>query len=145
MSNFTATQPASADTSNRSLIESDRVEGTSVYGSDNSHIGSIKRLMIDKKSGQVAYAVMSFGGFLGLGEDSYTVPWGKLDYSTAAATRPTSRPRASRARPTSTATRTTPGATATRSDACTTITACRPIGGSERLRHPRMTTSRHPG
>lgn len=64
------------------LIESDRVEGTEVYGADRSHLGSIKRLMIDKRSGQVAYAVMSFGGFLGLGEDSYTVPWGKLTYDT---------------------------------------------------------------
>jgi sporulation protein YlmC with PRC-barrel domain len=69
-------------TSSKTLIESDRVEGTAVYGSDNSHIGTIKRLMIDKRSGQVAYAVMGFGGFLGLGEDTYTVPWAKLDYDT---------------------------------------------------------------
>jgi hypothetical protein len=69
-----------ATTSSKSLIESDRVEGTSVYGADNSHIGSIQRLMIDKQSGQVAYAVMTFGGFLGIGEDSYTIPWGKLTY-----------------------------------------------------------------
>ena len=68
--------------SGNSLIESDRVEGTSVYGSDRSNIGSIKRLMIDKTSGQVAYAVMSFGGFLGLGEDTHTIPWGKLTYDT---------------------------------------------------------------
>lgn len=64
------------------LIESDRVEGTEVYGRDGTHLGSIKRLMIDKSSGQVAYVVMGFGGFLGLGEDSYTLPWGKLDYDT---------------------------------------------------------------
>ena len=64
------------------LIESDRVEGTSVYGADRSHIGSIQRLMIDKRSGQVAYAVMTFGGFLGIGEDTYTIPWAKLDYDT---------------------------------------------------------------
>jgi len=64
----------------RPLIESDRVEGTAVFGADNSHIGTIKRLMIDKVSGQVAYAVMSFGGFLGLGEDTFTIPWSKLDY-----------------------------------------------------------------
>ncbi|MBV9079409.1 MAG: PRC-barrel domain-containing protein [Methylobacteriaceae bacterium] len=62
------------------LIESDRVEGTSVYGADNRHIGTIKRLMIDKRSGQVAYAVMTFGGFLGIGEESYTIPWAKLTY-----------------------------------------------------------------
>jgi hypothetical protein len=69
-------------TSPKPLIESDRVEGTAVYGSDNSHIGTIKRLMIDKVSGQVAYAVMSFGGFAGLGEETYTIPWSKLDYET---------------------------------------------------------------
>ena len=71
-----------SSTSSKSLIESDRVEGTSAYGSDNSHIGTVKRLMIDKISGQVAYAVMSFGGFLGMGEDTHTVPWGKLTYDT---------------------------------------------------------------
>lgn len=69
-------------TSSNPLIESDRVEGTSVYGPDNGHVGTIKRLMIDKRSGQVAYAVMSFGGFLGIGEDSHTIPWGKLTYDT---------------------------------------------------------------
>lgn len=69
-------------TSPKALIESDRVEGTAVYGADNSHLGTIKRLMIDKKSGQVAYAVMSFGGFLGMAEDTYTIPWSKLDYET---------------------------------------------------------------
>jgi hypothetical protein len=52
------------------LIGSDKVEGTAVYGADNQKIGSIQRVMIDKLSGKVAYAVMSFGGFLGVGEDS---------------------------------------------------------------------------
>jgi sporulation protein YlmC with PRC-barrel domain len=80
-SGFGTGAPAQS-TSAKSLIESDRVEGTSVYGSDNTHIGTIKRLMIDKQSGQVAYAVMSFGGFLGMGEDTYTIPWAKLDYET---------------------------------------------------------------
>lgn len=69
-------------TASNPLIESDRVEGTEVYGADRTHIGEIKRLMIDKRSGQVAYAVMGFGGFLGLGEDSYTIPWSKLTYDT---------------------------------------------------------------
>ena len=64
------------------LIESDRVEGTAVYDPQNNHLGSIKRLMIEKISGKVAYAVMSFGGFLGMGEDEYTIPWNKLDYDT---------------------------------------------------------------
>jgi hypothetical protein len=65
-----------------SLIGSDKVEGTAVYGVDNQKIGSVKRVMIDKISGKVAYAVVSFGGFLGIGEDYYPMPWSKLDYDT---------------------------------------------------------------
>ena len=64
------------------LIESDRVEGTTVYSSNGENIGSIKRLMIEKLSGRVAYAVMSFGGFMGIGADEHTVPWNKLTYDT---------------------------------------------------------------
>jgi sporulation protein YlmC with PRC-barrel domain len=64
------------------LIESDRVEGTSVYDAKGSSIGSIKRMMIDKVSGKVAYAVVSFGGFLGLGAEEYSIPWAKLTYDT---------------------------------------------------------------
>ena len=62
------------------LIASDKVEGTKVYGSDNKHIGSIERVIIEKRSGRVAYAVLGFGGFLGLGEDRYPLPWAKLTY-----------------------------------------------------------------
>lgn len=62
------------------LIESDRVEGTAVFDSRGSKIGTIKRLMIDKLSGKVAYSVMSFGGFLGIGEQEHVVPWAKLTY-----------------------------------------------------------------
>jgi sporulation protein YlmC with PRC-barrel domain len=62
------------------LIESDRVEGTAVFDSRGSKIGTIKRLMIDKLSGKVAYSVMSFGGFLGIGDQEHVVPWSKLTY-----------------------------------------------------------------
>ena len=65
------------------LIESDRVEGTAVYDPKGNEIGSIKRLMIEKVSGRVAYAVMAFGGFLGMGEDEHTIPWNKLNYDTS--------------------------------------------------------------
>ena len=65
-----------------SLIGSDKVEGTAVYGADHEKIGSIERVMIDKISGKVAYAVASFGGFLGMGEDYYPVPWATLKYDT---------------------------------------------------------------
>src|SRR4029079_12494454 len=62
------------------LIGSDRVEGTNVYRSDGTKIGEIERVMVDKMSGQVAYAVMSFGGFLGIGEDHYPIPWQRLTF-----------------------------------------------------------------
>ena len=65
-----------------SLIGSDKVEGTAVYGADDNKIGSVQRIMIDKVSGKAAYAVISFGGFLGLGEDYYPMPWPNLKYDT---------------------------------------------------------------
>jgi hypothetical protein len=63
-----------------SLIGSDKVEGTSVYNRADEKIGKIERIMIDKVSGKVAYAVLSFGGFLGIGDDHYPIPWSKLSY-----------------------------------------------------------------
>jgi sporulation protein YlmC with PRC-barrel domain len=66
----------------QSLISSDSVQGTTVYSPNGDDIGSIDHVMIDKQSGQVAYAVMSFGGFLGLGESHYPVPWNALKYDT---------------------------------------------------------------
>ena len=60
------------------LIGSDKVEGTAVYDAKSEKMGSIERVMIDKRSGQVAYAVLSFGGFLGLGSDYYPLPWDAL-------------------------------------------------------------------
>ena len=65
-----------------SLIGSDKVDGTAVYGADERKIGSVQRVMIDKISGKVAYAVVSFGGFLGMGEDYYPMPWPNLKYDT---------------------------------------------------------------
>jgi sporulation protein YlmC with PRC-barrel domain len=66
--------------SGKPLIESDRVEGTAVYDRSGKRIGTVERVMIDKISGRVAYAVMSFGGFFGVGADEYAVPWSMLDY-----------------------------------------------------------------
>ena len=80
----TTTGLSSIDTrETANLIGSDKVEGTAVYASDGSKIGSIQRVMIDKVSGKVAYAVMSFGGFLGMGEDYYPVPWSMLNNDTS--------------------------------------------------------------
>ena len=64
------------------LIGSDKVEGTAVYGVDRTKIGSIERVMIDKLSGQVSYAVLGFGGILGIGDDHYPLPWQSLKYDT---------------------------------------------------------------
>ena len=63
------------------LIGSDKVEGTAVYRSNGEKVGQIERVMIDKLSGKVAYAVMSFGGFMGIGEDYYPLPWSLLTYN----------------------------------------------------------------
>src|SRR6266576_3979260 len=63
------------------LIGTDKVEGTSVYRPNGDPVGQIERIMIDKFSGKVAYAVMSFGGFLGMGEDYYPLPWSALTYN----------------------------------------------------------------
>ncbi len=65
-----------------SLIGSDKVEGTAVYGANDTKVGSIDRVMIDKVSGKVSYAVLSFGGFLGIGDDHYPLPWQSLKYDT---------------------------------------------------------------
>lgn len=64
------------------LIGSDKVEGTAVYGRDEEKIGNIERVMIDKMSGKVAYAVIGYGGFLGIGDDHYPTPWNSLKYDT---------------------------------------------------------------
>jgi PRC-barrel domain len=75
---------STVDSSNEtvSLIGSDKVEGTAVYSADDERIGSVQRVMIEKRSGHVAYAVVSFGGFLGIGEDYYPIPWPNLKYDT---------------------------------------------------------------
>jgi len=65
------------------LIGSDKVEGTAVYGADGSKIGSIERVMLGKADGRIAYAVLGFGGFLGIGDDHYPLPWDQLTYDTS--------------------------------------------------------------
>lgn len=71
-----------ASSSAKPLIESDRVEGTDVYGEKGERIGTVKRLMIEKISGRVAYAVIAFGAFRNLHAGDHTIPWGKLRYDT---------------------------------------------------------------
>ena len=82
MATRTQTNPLEKrETSN--LIGSDKVEGTPVYRSDGDSVGQIERVMIDKLSGKVAYAIMSFGGFLGIGDSYHPLPWRALRYDEA--------------------------------------------------------------
>ena len=64
------------------LIASNKVEGTAVYNRQGERLGSVYNFMVDKVSGQVAYAVMSFGGFLGIGDSYHPLPWKNLTYDT---------------------------------------------------------------
>ena len=65
------------------IISSDRVTGTSVYNSAGEKLGSVYKVMLDKYSGKVAFALMSFGGFLGIGEKYHPLPWSALKYDTS--------------------------------------------------------------
>ncbi|WP_226780136.1 PRC-barrel domain-containing protein [Oceaniglobus trochenteri] len=76
MTTNTVTDTASTHVSSRD------VTGTEVYSPTGDHIGTIDHVMIDKESGKIGYAVMGFGGFLGLGEEHMPVPWAKLSYDT---------------------------------------------------------------
>ncbi len=65
-----------------SVISSDKVQGTKVYNPNGDKLGSVESLLLDKLSGKVRYAVMEFGGFLGMGTDVYPLPWETLKYDT---------------------------------------------------------------
>ena len=64
------------------LIASNKVEGTAVYNRQGEKLGSVYNFMVDKRSGKVEYAVMSFGGFLGMGDSYHPLPWNVLTYDT---------------------------------------------------------------
>lgn len=82
MTDYTASTAGDVSKSETtSLIAASKVEGTAVYDVQGEHVGKIYDVMLDKASGQVAYAVLSFGGFLGIGTDYYPLPWKALTYS----------------------------------------------------------------
>jgi sporulation protein YlmC with PRC-barrel domain len=64
------------------LIAADKVDGTSVYNLAGDKLGTVEDIMMDKISGRAIYAVMSFGGFLGMGEKHHPLPWSTLKYDT---------------------------------------------------------------
>ena len=65
-----------------SLIAAEKVEGTDVYNLQGDKLGTVDDIMLDKVSGKAIYAIMSFGGFLGIGEKYHPVPWSMLTYDT---------------------------------------------------------------
>ncbi|MGI3899046.1 MAG: PRC-barrel domain-containing protein [Janthinobacterium lividum] len=76
---YSETAPVALDETER-LIASDKVQGTEVFGRNGERLGTVYNFMVDKITGRVAYAVMSFGGFLGLGERYHPLPWEALTY-----------------------------------------------------------------
>jgi sporulation protein YlmC with PRC-barrel domain len=65
------------------LIAAEKVEGTNVYNPQGDKLGTVDDIMIDKVSGKAIYAVMSFGGFLGIGEKNHPLPWSTLKYDSS--------------------------------------------------------------
>ena len=74
--NFESSGPGPA------LMGADTLIGDSVVNGQDDNLGDIKEIMLDMRSGQVAYAVLSFGGFLGMGEKLFAVPWQALQLDT---------------------------------------------------------------
>lgn len=64
-------------------IAASRVTGTGVYNRAGEKIGHVEDVVLDKMSDKVMFAVIGFGGFLGIGERYHALPWSMLDYDTA--------------------------------------------------------------
>ena len=64
------------------LIASNKVDGTAVYDPAGEKLGHVHNFMVDKRSGQVEYAVLGFGGLFGMGENYHPLPWNTLTYDT---------------------------------------------------------------
>ena len=63
-----------------SAILASKVKGTPVYNGAGDKIGTVEDIVLDKQSNQIMFAALGFGGFLGMGEKYYPVPWSLLDY-----------------------------------------------------------------
>ena len=62
------------------FVASNVVANPSVYDRDGHKVGTVHSFIVEKRTGQVAYAILSFGGFLGLGQKYHPLPWGSLVY-----------------------------------------------------------------
>jgi sporulation protein YlmC with PRC-barrel domain len=64
------------------IMSAETLVGDDVYNHKNEKVGDIKQIMLDMRSGKVGYAVLAFGGFLGMGEKLFAVPWDALTLDT---------------------------------------------------------------
>ena len=67
----------------QSVLAADTLTGDKVVNLQKEDLGTIEHFMIDVKKGRVAYAVLSFGGFLGMGDKLFAIPWGALAVDTS--------------------------------------------------------------
>jgi hypothetical protein len=67
----------------RSLVPAETVQGAAIYNTDGDNLGSIDDIVIDRNTGNVAYAIMSFGGFLGHRNRYFPLAWSSLKYDTS--------------------------------------------------------------
>lgn len=77
----TVENPTTAPPGTRSLISADDVRGTAVHGRDGGKFGTIDKFILDKRTGQVTYVILSVGGFLGLGQSYHPIPWSAFRYN----------------------------------------------------------------
>jgi hypothetical protein len=64
------------------LMGADTLMGNDVYNKQGDDLGDIQEIMLDMRNGRISYAVLSFGGFLGMGDKLFAVPWGALRLDT---------------------------------------------------------------
>jgi len=81
MANYSADSQVETDET-ANLISASKVQGTTVYNPDGDDIGTVSDVMLEKVGGKVSYAIMSIGGFLGMGADYHPIPWNRLTYDT---------------------------------------------------------------
>ena len=65
---------------NDRLIASDRVDGTTVYDREGTKLGTVRKMMIEKRSGTVRHVILGYGGLFGMGEENFPLPWDALEY-----------------------------------------------------------------
>ncbi|VCU68744.1 PRC-barrel domain protein [Pigmentiphaga humi] len=80
--NITGKGSATAEGPGPHIMAADTLDGNKVYSADDEHVGSIKDIMLDVSSGRIAYAVLSSGGFLGMGDKLLAIPWSALTLDT---------------------------------------------------------------